>query len=211
MNKEYLPKEKAIYQAVLELFAEGADLNSLTVSEITKKAGIGKGTAYEYFSDKEEMIAKAVFYHAEIFFQRLYEGIIKEKNFYDKVNFVLLTMERQITATSCVFCLLHMMSDNSLISRRMKKLMGQQPTFCHMPAANIIRRLLEDEFKDKETLSEVKIMYLETSVYSKILCFGMLLNEGRCSRPEERETVRNLICQGICREVEEMLTGIPNQ
>ena len=34
------PKVKAIYQAVFELFEEGTDLNSLTVSEITKKAGI---------------------------------------------------------------------------------------------------------------------------------------------------------------------------
>ena len=67
MDKEYLPKEKAIYQAVLALFEEGADLNSLTVSEITKRAGIGKGTAYEYFSDKEEMIAKALFYTTDIF------------------------------------------------------------------------------------------------------------------------------------------------
>lgn len=51
---EYLPKVKAIYRAVFELFEEGADLNSLTVSEITKKAGIGKGTAYEYFPIKKK-------------------------------------------------------------------------------------------------------------------------------------------------------------
>ena len=38
MSKEHSPKEKAVYQAVLELFWEGTDLNSLTVAEITKKA-----------------------------------------------------------------------------------------------------------------------------------------------------------------------------
>ena len=80
MNKEPSPKEKAIYQAVLELFEEGADLNCLTVAEITKKAGIGKGTAYEYFSDKEEMIAKALLYHGEDFCKQLCVGLSKEKN-----------------------------------------------------------------------------------------------------------------------------------
>ena len=47
------PKVKAVYQAVIALFAEGADLNSLTVAEIAEKAGIGKGTVYEYFKNNE--------------------------------------------------------------------------------------------------------------------------------------------------------------
>ena len=32
------PKMTAVYQAVIELFTEGADLNNLTVAEITAKA-----------------------------------------------------------------------------------------------------------------------------------------------------------------------------
>lgn len=66
MNKETpTVKEKAIYQAVVDLFMEGEDLSGLTVSEITAKAGIGKGTAYGYFSDKEEMIARSICYNVE--------------------------------------------------------------------------------------------------------------------------------------------------
>ena len=41
MNKEMSgSKEQAIYDAVIALFKEGADLSSLTVSQITAKAGI---------------------------------------------------------------------------------------------------------------------------------------------------------------------------
>ena len=43
-RSELAPKVKATYQAVIQLLIEGADLNNLTVSEITAKAGIGKGT-----------------------------------------------------------------------------------------------------------------------------------------------------------------------
>ena len=64
LEKQYPPKVKAMYEAVLELFASGRELGTLKVSEITAKAGIGKGTAYEYFSTKEEMIIGAIRYEA---------------------------------------------------------------------------------------------------------------------------------------------------
>ena len=38
-----------MYQAVLQFMEEGADVASIRVSSITERAGIGKGTAYEYF------------------------------------------------------------------------------------------------------------------------------------------------------------------
>lgn len=63
--EEYPPKVKAMFEAVLELFESGKGLSSLTVSEITARAGIGKGTAYEYFSSKEEIIAGALNYEAK--------------------------------------------------------------------------------------------------------------------------------------------------
>ena len=62
---ELKPKVKALYDAVLELLNENADVNALTVADITKRAGIGKGTAYDYFSCKEEIIAGAIIYDAQ--------------------------------------------------------------------------------------------------------------------------------------------------
>ena len=44
---------------MIELVNEGQDLTKLKVGDITAKAGIGKGTAYEYFSSKEEIVEKA--------------------------------------------------------------------------------------------------------------------------------------------------------
>ena len=46
------PSQKvlAMYQAVIEFINEGCDINTLKVAVITGRAGIGKGTAYEYFS-----------------------------------------------------------------------------------------------------------------------------------------------------------------
>ena len=52
-------KREQILNAVLELFmSEG--LNGMKVSAIAKRADVGKGTVYEYFSSKEDMYLGAV-------------------------------------------------------------------------------------------------------------------------------------------------------
>ena len=206
MSKEYLPKERAIYQAVLALFEEGADINNLTVSEITRRAGIGKGTAYEYFSGKEEMIAKAFFYNGELFCRQLYEGICKEKDLYHKVNYVLLAMERQVARTDCIFRLIHMLSDNSSVSRWIRELLRQKKISGEVPVIDVIRRVLQDELDGRELPSEDKMIYLVLSIYSKVFCYGMALKEEAFEGEEQREAVRGLISRGICREAEEILS-----
>lgn len=204
MNKEYLPKERAVYRAVLELFEEGADLNSLTVAEITKRAGIGKGTAYEYFSDKEEMIAKALFYNAEIHCKNLYEGTIGKESLYEKMDFLLFTMEQQISSTNCIFRVM-LLSGNSVLSRRIREVSEKKKLSGETPAINIIRKILEDEFQGKETPSDEKLDYLIMSIFSRILCFMIWMEHGAAKTPEEKVSMRKLISEGICREAAFML------
>lgn len=203
MSKEHSKKEIAIYRAVLELFEEGADLNSLTVSEITGRAGIGKGTAYEYFSDKEEMIAKALFYNIESYCVSLYQGLSEEKTLYDKMNYVLLNMEQQLTKTNCLIRLVHMLSDHSATGDRIREL-KEKKTSDEMLPVDLIRKILYDEIADADTTPESVMTYLGMSIFAKMLCYAMLLNEGKYGDAKERKDMRGLICRGICREIEEM-------
>lgn len=64
-------KEIAMYEAVLTLLGEGASIEKIKVSDITKKAGIGKGTAYEYFDSKEEIFAGAFIHFKDKIMDRL--------------------------------------------------------------------------------------------------------------------------------------------
>ena len=57
-EKKLSPKVKALYEAVEELIFENIDVKEIKVSDITERAGIGKGTAYEYFRNKEEIISR---------------------------------------------------------------------------------------------------------------------------------------------------------
>ena len=53
-KKELQNKVILMYEAVISLIEEGKDINSIKVVDITSRAGIGKGTAYEYFKSNEE-------------------------------------------------------------------------------------------------------------------------------------------------------------
>jgi len=49
-------KRKQIYQAGMELFAQKGVVGT-TIQEIADRAGVGKGTVYEYFNSKEDILA----------------------------------------------------------------------------------------------------------------------------------------------------------
>ena len=90
---ENLPeKEVKIYAAVGALIKEGKDVSNLTISEISNRAGIGKGTTYEYFESKEELIYKALHYFVidslkAVLLKMLNEGSFKDK-FYSIMDYM---------------------------------------------------------------------------------------------------------------------------
>ena len=53
-------KVEKLYDAVIHLMEEGKNLSSLTVAEITEKAGIGKGSIYYYFKSKDEILDEVI-------------------------------------------------------------------------------------------------------------------------------------------------------
>lgn len=59
-QSEYTPKEQAVFAAVLRLAGRGVDLAGLKVQQIADEAGMGKGTLYEYFKSKDEILQGTV-------------------------------------------------------------------------------------------------------------------------------------------------------
>ena len=81
-------KVRKMYQAVTELLAQKADMNTIKVSDITARAGIGKGTAYEYFSSRDEIIIMALLYDYGTKIDEL-EQLLKEVGgFRDRLLFI---------------------------------------------------------------------------------------------------------------------------
>ena len=88
-QKEYPPKVIAMNEAVISLLEEGRDLSSLKVSEITTRAGIGKGTAYEYFKSKAEIIVSAMEYDLNKQIVKLFEMETNAKGFREMMEILM--------------------------------------------------------------------------------------------------------------------------
>mgnify|MGYP000846995418 FL=1 len=70
-TKEYSEKEKAIFKGIMDLLNQGYRIHEMKVADIAAAAGIGKGTVYEYFATKEEIIREAISYHVYQEYERL--------------------------------------------------------------------------------------------------------------------------------------------
>ena len=55
-------KKSIIYEAALSLVYENNDLSRIKVADIAARANIGKGTVYEYFDSKEQVIGEALIF-----------------------------------------------------------------------------------------------------------------------------------------------------
>lgn len=83
-DSNYSEKELAIFNGVMDLIKSGANVYLVTVSEIAKASGVGKGTIYGYFSTKEEIISESILYNLENELKHSIDRIEKIKGFKDK-------------------------------------------------------------------------------------------------------------------------------
>ncbi len=87
--QKYTDKQAAVFEAVLALMDEGQDMRGLTASEIAKKAGIGKGSLYNYFANKEEILAQSVLYLIDRTLHAIIEQVHRQEGFEDKFSVLL--------------------------------------------------------------------------------------------------------------------------
>lgn len=85
------PSEKVLrmYEAVHSFMLEKRDISTIKVVDITSAAGIGKGTAYEYFSSKEEIIASAMAYEYKNKITELVDCMFAQSGFRNRVMNVM--------------------------------------------------------------------------------------------------------------------------
>jgi len=94
--EKYTQKQILIFEGVMTLLREGKQIHDLKVADIAESAGMGKSTAYEYFSSKEEIIREALAYHLEQNFIELTEFVFREKTFKGMANNALDYLEKSL-------------------------------------------------------------------------------------------------------------------
>jgi AcrR family transcriptional regulator len=106
-------KRKAIAQSCSVLFQENQYYN-ISISKLASTAGIGKGTIYEYFENKEDIVFELMTCLQETYDEKLESLLYGNYTIIEKINFLfmlfinddeIITKQRDIYKQFLVICL----------------------------------------------------------------------------------------------------------
>ena len=69
----------------MKLMNEGVNIHTIKVADIAKSVGIGKGTVYEYFKSKDELLEKSLIYYMNLSINKAIEKIDAANGFKEKI------------------------------------------------------------------------------------------------------------------------------
>lgn len=196
---EVPPKVRRMYVAVLQLIEEGTDVTGIRVSTITDRAGIGKGTAYEYFSSKEEIVACAVVYQIQRVFDWLENILAEKKSFGEQLDFLLDRMSVQDGRKHACLRFVNLLTDNSEFSRIVREKMSAEEFSPYRPV-HVFGRILQQGVERGELRSDVPLEYLIYNIFSHLITYMMAVTTQDCFRIDS-QMMRPLVYQGIMNEI----------
>lgn len=143
-----LPKQKAIYEGIIELMEEGVNITNITVSEIAKRAGIGKGTVYEYFSTKEEAVAQSLVYCFANALTKLREKLFREETLKGKMNIVFDWLLSHQSGYSVLMQLKGFQEENLAMREEIIRAMDKEMIVC-AKYEDILNNVLESGVREQ--------------------------------------------------------------
>ena len=163
-----------------------------------RSAGIGKGTAYDYFETKEEMIACALIYMMTGITSKINEGLIEKQTFEEKIQYLLDQTEHKMVERECFFRFVHLMTDSSICAQHLKKKTEENNQTNILPV-NMIRKLLEDAIETGEIKNDFPIEYIVCTISAKVIAYVVCIctKEMMSIRPDE---LKPLILNSIIKE-----------
>lgn len=175
--EETREKVLALFEGVIELLNEGMDINTMTVSDMTKRAGIGKGTAYDYFSSKEEIIAKALIYYMRKKIQGLQNLLVSKSGFSEKINALLDWIADNYGEDRCISHAFKIDTDSFEIQKKIREeckkekpirlLMLHTPMFADLIAAGRAEGVISPNLTD---------YYASAALFGQALQYSTLMN-----------------------------------
>lgn len=189
-------KVLAMYRAVWELLDEGQDMAKMKVADITARAGIGKGTAYEYFRSKEEIVCRALEYDFFMQYQKLKSEVHEKRNFRDALESCFDWLKQNEDRRRLVVQFLRGGGCAAQREEQEKKLDALQEK-----AADAVKQILgyvvslgkAENFIDRMIPDRMAIL----QILSQLLGFFLYTEMGRPAGDEETEAVKAFLCGNI--------------
>lgn len=192
------PKVLLMYQAVFQLIGEGVDPGKLRVSEITEKAGIGKGTAYEYFDSRDEIVVYAVVYQIQTVLAELEQGLLKRETFKEQLGYLLDEISVQNERKNRFLKLVHLLTDSSEFSRQVRDVLGSKP-FAQYRPDQLFHKVMLAAVESGELRRDLPLDYMVYSMGGRVLAYMVAVAaEGL---EIELSKMRELVYQGVLDEL----------
>lgn len=170
-SKEEIPvKVQQLYRGVMELILEGADVRTLKVSDITQKAGIGKGTAYDYFDTREEIIVSAILHTMVCIQEEVEAELALRTGFFDRMEYLLEVLEEKMAERECFLHFIHLLTDTSICGLKLQERIretGQE----NRTLVSMLVDMLREGVESEELRDDLSIGYLCYAVSAQLVCF----------------------------------------
>lgn len=209
MKKDFLNEEgefphkvQLMFKAVIELLYEGVDVNTLKISDITEKAGIGKSTAYEYFESKEDVIGAAIIHYVGKFLEEIETELEKQNGFSESVDYLFDVLEQNLNERGCFLQVVHLMMGNSSMGIYLQEAIRKGQV--ELPLV-ILDHMVERGIKQGEIRKDYPVSYIVYTICARFLTYAALLDMREEERPLYNAKVnmkqtRKLMIQGIRKE-----------
>lgn len=198
--QEIPPKVLQMYDAVIRLIEEGEDASGIRVSTITDRAGIGKGTAYDYFDTKEDIVACAVVFHIRKMFSLLEQELQKQDSFEKQLLWLLEEMGRESSRKYCFTRMVHILTDNSEFSMQVRQRM-MSASFEKYHPMRVFGNILKRGADRGEVRSDLPMEYMVYTIFSALLTYMLSISTEDCfkiSPDKVRQFVHYQIMQELC-------------
>lgn len=187
-----------LYQAVMELIAEGEDMSDIKVSMITQRAGIGKGTAYDYFDSKEEMIICAVVFLAKKITGEIHDGLMQLPTFPQQVEYLLDKVEERMGEQKGFMRFVHMMTDTSSMSQMLRERLEQEPMDKYLPL-NTMEEVVREGIRKGQVRKDLPMDYLIFTICARLVTYMGCISTQDCTGADAAK-MRPYVYQGILEE-----------
>ena len=198
---EMPPKVLQMYRAVMELIEEGEDITDLKVSTITDKAGIGKGTAYEYFETKDEIVVSAIVYYMQFLFGKLHEELMRKEIFRERLAYLLDEVEKVEDRKVCFFRFLHLLSNTSEFSVLIRNKLREEGFEPYLPM-HFLSEMVKQARENNEIASEAPVDYLVCFLMAQLMNYTLTVSIGADILGTDSKGMRRNIEQSIQNELQ---------
>lgn len=199
--EEIPSKVLLIYGAVQDLVGEGRDINDISVSNIAERAGIGKGTIYDYFESREELVACAFLFYVNRTAEQINKTLATLPGFREQIYALFDGLDRDSAQKTCFVRFVHSATDNSKYSPLVREKLAQSSLGRNLPE-HLFGDFVRRGMKTGEISDQLPVEYVLYTIFCKVLTYMMCLSTEECFSVNMKQ-MRNLIIEGILKEMKE--------